>query len=1105
MSRKDFKKKFQRREIRVFISSTFVDLEDERDYIIRRTFPRLQEYCKIRGIQFTGVDLRWGITEAQSNEGKTIKLCLDEIKRCEPYFVNIIGARYGWVPEEADFEMDSHLRDDYNDLIEHSIRSKISITELEISQAVFEKDEKTNAFFFLGDMDLYKKKNIERGIPEEDQVKQEKLLNLREKIKNSGYPVFENFKGKEHLGEVIFIALKEAIDKEYPLEAERSECELEVEKHLSFALSRKRYYQRDEIVFNKLLKYIMNAQKPIVVYGESGTGKSALVANFAQWLEEEQNVDVIEHYVGASSGSELDIIRHLLMELEAYDTVVDEKKYDISYLKNTLVNRINQQTEKIVIAIDAINQISNQFYDFSWVNECKNPNISLLITTTNQSFVGSKMAKNWNSLQLKGMDKEFILKMIVSILELNGKALDEKYLTQILDNSSHFSKMTKQERNTLNVFFGMYAGHIGNPMFLNLFLNELMVSSNHMTIANQIEHYLNAKNIHELILLIFNRLESDFGEEVVKLILGHIAVSRNGLSEHELRILAYNKGIAYLNMVECLNSLSQHLMLKGDRFDFFHMHISNAVKQKYLATSEDEKAFRMSMIEVFKTIEDTESRIFELPYQLLQLNAFKELSEYLTSGDDFGYLSVQFPFDLFSYISECERAGYSLLDDYFSVNYHKCDEIETIAQYLYEVRMYHSAEKAYRKLYSEALENQSEHQSYLKGLINTLYHSGNYSAALEFAQKEESHYNRARIYKALGDYVQAQQYYQILYDESLAHYGRDTLKTLVAEEDLYTCMVHTDKVKQVIERLLTVLDRKKKLLGESHAEIGKTNEKIAQLYDLNGKKIMAQIYYEETLSIYREVFGNGHLMVADILEKLKQYEEAWLIKVSVLGDSHEETLRILKEVLEPLKKKRQTLDQDIKKRFYKYILDHRVVPKYEEVNELIPLPKAAIKHNRRVKNKNFQILYLLLYYLSMLLILPTESLIYFDIGLSIILFTFGASSGYIKNYFAVFEVTFFAFLPSLLYVIDTISSMAISKILLWLWSGKYTFETWAGIKYFNHLTLTEFSNVLLGSNYLIMEQFRRMLFFSVGFIVFRYIGKYVQLYRKLKTDFLLMD
>jgi hypothetical protein len=52
--------------INVFISSTFNDMHAERDYLVKRVFPELTEWCEARKISLVDIDLRWGITAADS-------------------------------------------------------------------------------------------------------------------------------------------------------------------------------------------------------------------------------------------------------------------------------------------------------------------------------------------------------------------------------------------------------------------------------------------------------------------------------------------------------------------------------------------------------------------------------------------------------------------------------------------------------------------------------------------------------------------------------------------------------------------------------------------------------------------------------------------------------------------------------------------------------------------------------------------------------------------------------------------------------------------------------------------------------------------------------
>ena len=76
--------------VRIFISSTFRDMHAERDHLARVVFPELRERCAKRRMHVVDLDLRWGVTEEEAEQGKVVGIILDEIDRSGPFF----GDRY---------------------------------------------------------------------------------------------------------------------------------------------------------------------------------------------------------------------------------------------------------------------------------------------------------------------------------------------------------------------------------------------------------------------------------------------------------------------------------------------------------------------------------------------------------------------------------------------------------------------------------------------------------------------------------------------------------------------------------------------------------------------------------------------------------------------------------------------------------------------------------------------------------------------------------------------------------------------------------------------------------------------------------------------------
>ena len=152
----------------VFISSTFNDMHAERDYLVKEVFPELTEWCEKRHIRLTDIDLRWGVTEEDSSNSKTIETCLRHVDKSRPFFLCFLGQRRGWVPN-FNKDISDETKKKYN--MDHLKEKDRSATEMEIEHALLkpleilidenekEKGECRHSIFFFRNGEYAKKEN----------------------------------------------------------------------------------------------------------------------------------------------------------------------------------------------------------------------------------------------------------------------------------------------------------------------------------------------------------------------------------------------------------------------------------------------------------------------------------------------------------------------------------------------------------------------------------------------------------------------------------------------------------------------------------------------------------------------------------------------------------------------------------------------------------------------------------------------------------------------------------------------------------------------------------------------------------------------------------
>src|SRR5271169_2660308 len=112
------------RQIRVFISSTFRDMHAERDHLVTVVFPELRERVERLGLEFYDVDLRWGVPERgmDGERANSWAYCKQWIDRVQPFFLSMLGQRYGWTPPPSEIK-------DHDDRTRYQ---GLSVTEMEI-------------------------------------------------------------------------------------------------------------------------------------------------------------------------------------------------------------------------------------------------------------------------------------------------------------------------------------------------------------------------------------------------------------------------------------------------------------------------------------------------------------------------------------------------------------------------------------------------------------------------------------------------------------------------------------------------------------------------------------------------------------------------------------------------------------------------------------------------------------------------------------------------------------------------------------------------------------------------------------------------------------
>jgi tetratricopeptide (TPR) repeat protein len=595
-------------ELRVFISSTFRDMQDEREHLIKKIFPEIRALCRERGVAFTEVDLRWGLTEENQVQGQVIRTCLEEIDRCRPYFVGITGSRYGYVPSITDIHKDPDLLPKFP-WIEDAAMDEASIIDMEFRHAVLnDLSQGEHCRFFFRDF---------RPEDEIDEMETERLDELKVRVRATGLPVRE-FSDSETLGQMVYEQLQEILERDFAAAKAPSPLEQERSRHEAFAASRRHAYIPNVTYLKRLNQFAAGDGPPLIVYAESGSGKSALLAYWAeQYRRRNQGAHVIEHYVGigASSTGHFGIMRHIMAEIKERFSREEDLPTSPEEIERGFPNWLGfTRGEKMLVLLDGINQLSGVALNLGWLPRHIPSNIRLVITSTVEQTLIQLREREWEQMGVQPLTEAEREAIIVRFLGEYRKGLAPEQVHRI-------------------------AGDVkcAQPLFLRTMLEELRLFGVHELIDGAINRYLETTGPEDLFQVVLERLEKDFDAKPVRDIMALLWAARAGLTEIELAEIT---SIPRMQLSALVMAFDYNMVRNEGALSFFHDYLRRAVEKRYLGDERRRLSGRLRLAAYFERtlpMAEREGRKVllhvagELTYQLAQSGEQSRLKEVLGS------------------------------------------------------------------------------------------------------------------------------------------------------------------------------------------------------------------------------------------------------------------------------------------------------------------------------------------------------------------------------------------------------------------------------------------------------------------------------------------
>lgn len=642
------------RQLRIFVSSTFNDMRQERNVLLEKVFPLVAAHCHERKAEFIGVDLRWGVSEEQSKRGETVAICMNEIDRSRPLFMAMIGERYGWIPAGAE----------------------VSVTEQEILYGALQVPENTpagtEAFFYLRDSALTK----ELCGDYEPDPKQE---DLRRRIRESGYPVMDGYRDLDSFGKQALDDLITAVDRLLGEEEEHALSPVMEARNDQFFLARRHaasfVERRAE---QERIQELTQGGGLILLTGDPGCGKTTLLARWAleqAGQENETSEPYTFLYFAGNAGDKgwEQLARQLTQELAAHFALELPPSDDRESLRRAVALTLNMAAAKgrVYLALDQLDSLAlDDDFGLSWLPEELPEGVSVLASLNNGEALERLRRRPHIEMKLGLLSPDETADVAERFLAAHSKTLSVKQLEML--------KESERARN---------------PMYLITLLNEIRHIGRHNLLTKQLEDYLSCADIRELCERMLSRLDRDYDEDHNQLprrLLSLLLSCEDGLTEAELLPLlspenALPEGfilqdlsagkeaasenrpdavLPYAKFAPLRLALEPFTVVSGGALQLMENDFRDAVFAHYLLSEEEMEHCRAQIAAWFLKHPDTPRRSWVLPRLLGKCRQYEQLYTVLCEPASFTGLWRRNRFEAGAYWADLRTQGYSPVEGY---------------------------------------------------------------------------------------------------------------------------------------------------------------------------------------------------------------------------------------------------------------------------------------------------------------------------------------------------------------------------------------------------------------------------------------------------------